>query len=101
MSIEQTLPIKEALQAELYHKIEIQIASYNKAIAAIEESKLGETKSSAGDKYETGRAMMQMEQDKLIAQLASLELIKTQLKQISPRQKCDQGMLGAIVNTDT
>ena len=101
MSTEHILPIKKALQAELHSKIEMQIASYSKAIASIEESKLSETKSSAGDKYETGRAMMQMEQDKLTAQLVSLELIKTKINQISPKQKCDQGMLGAIVITDT
>ena len=45
--------------------------------------------------------MMQMEQDKLTAQLGSLELTKTQLKQIAPDLNCDQGMLGAIVITDS
>ncbi len=44
---------------------------------------------------------MQMEQDKLTAQLGSLELTKTQLKQIAPDLNCDQGMLGAIVITDS
>ena len=76
------------------------MASLEKAISSIEESKLNETKSSAGDKFETGRAMMQMEQDKTESQLAVLNVTKNQLKQISPDLKCTEGMLGAIVKTD-
>ena len=92
--------IKHALQEVLFDKIEAQMASLNKAISSIEESKLNETKSSAGDKFETGRAMMQMEQDKTESQLAVLNVTKNQLKQISPDLKCTEGMVGAIVKTD-
>lgn len=44
MTARYKLPIKEALQVELHHKIEAQIASYNKAIASIEESKITKPK---------------------------------------------------------
>jgi len=95
-----TAHIKKALQEALHAKMEVQMASLRKAISSIEESKLNETKSSAGDKFETGRAMMQMEQDKTESQLAVLNVTKNQLKQISPDLDCQAGMLGAIVTTD-
>lgn len=96
-----TVHIKKALQDALHNKIEDQMASLRKAITSIEESKLNETKSSAGDKFETGRAMMQMEQDKTESQLAILNITKNKLKQISPDLKCITGELGAIIKTDT
>ena len=101
MMAKNTLHIKKALQVALHHKIEGQLASLRKAISSIEESKLNETKSSAGDKFETGRAMMQMEQDKTESQLAILNLTKNKLKQISPDLKCSTAEIGAIINTDT
>ena len=93
MMAKNTLHIKKALQGALHHKIEEQLASLRKAISSIEESKLNETKSSAGDKFETGRAMMQMEQDKTESQLAILNLTKNKLKQISPDLKAVQPRL--------
>ena len=93
--------IKKALQEAMHDKIDVQMASLKKAISSIEESKLNETKSSAGDKFETGRAMMQMEQDKTESQLAVLNVTKNQLKQISPDLECTEGMVGAIVKTDS
>jgi hypothetical protein len=48
-------------------------------LAAVQFSANQETKSSAGDKYETGRAMAQLEIEKLIARIADL---KGQLQQL-------------------
>ncbi len=45
-------------------------------IRELEQSLTSETKSSAGDKHETGRAMIQLEREKLGQQLSELE--KTQ-----------------------
>jgi len=44
-----TAHIKKALQGALLDKIEVQMASLKKAISSIEESKLKERGSSAGD----------------------------------------------------
>ena len=46
-----------------------QISEIKSNLVTIEQSKAQETKSSAGDKFETGRAMMQIEEDKLLGQL--------------------------------
>ena len=55
------LAIKAALVAQLLQHLEQNIAETEQAIASAKESRDNESKSSAGDKYETGRAMMQIE----------------------------------------
>jgi len=89
---------KQLYQMALRH-VEARISSsrqtLNNAIAAGNE----ETKSSAGDKYETGRAMMQMEQDKFRTQLHQAQLSKNELLQIRPEKKSAQVEKGALVRT--
>lgn len=58
-----------------------------------------ETKSSAGDKYETGRAMMQLELEKNAVQLAEATKLKLTLDQIDPGKKSDVVQLGSLVST--
>lgn len=59
-----------------------------------------ETKSSAGDKYETGRAMAQLEIEKSSAQLAESLKLKQQLEKISPDQTSPTIQMGSLVNTN-
>ncbi len=66
------------------------------AIAAGNE----ETKSSVGDKYETGRAMMQMEQEKCRTQLIKAVHLKNELLQINRDKKYGRIEKGALVITD-
>lgn len=60
-----------------------------------------ETKSSAGDKYETGRAMSQRERDLHARQLAELMNMKKTLTNIDPNKSCSKVELGAWVETET
>lgn len=92
--------IKQELQRMMHAQINKQLDSLHQAKISIEESKRNETKSSAGDKFETGRAMMQMELDKLQAQLDQLNMVRTQLKQLDDKQTYDKVQLGALVITD-
>ena len=54
------------IKRELYHKcteyIDQRIESIQKKLDDVAESRSNETKSSAGDKHETGRTMMQLEE---------------------------------------
>lgn len=60
-----------------------------------------ETKSSAGDKHETGRAMIQLEREKLGQQLSELEKTQQLLSRV-PRNKVFQAVgLGSLVVTDS
>lgn len=76
-------------------KIEIT----KKEMEAAQASANEETKSSAGDKYETGRAMSQNERDMHARQLAELMQTQKQLTAINPDHKSDKVELGAVVKS--
>jgi len=72
--------IKDSLEQLIANKIQ----SLLEDVKLIDDSAANETKSSAGDKYETSRAMLQQEKDKKLGQLdlwhshmATLKLIDT------------------------
>jgi transcription elongation GreA/GreB family factor len=79
---------------------EQRIANAQQAMDAAQESANAEGKSSAGDKYETGRAMAQIERDKAARQLNEARLLKSALTRISIHPTGNQVMLGSIVKTD-
>ncbi|MFH6603184.1 3-oxoacyl-ACP synthase [Maribacter algicola] len=58
-----------------------------------------ETKSSAGDKHETGRAMLQLERGKLGRQLAEAEATKVTLSKVDINARFDKVALGSLVKT--
>ncbi|MDB9806009.1 3-oxoacyl-ACP synthase [Crocinitomicaceae bacterium] len=68
-------------------------------INSINDSKANETKSSAGDKYETGMAMLQMEEQKANVQLAKAKELQKTLSMIDPTEKQDSAELGSLVET--
>lgn len=61
------------------------------------DAKRNETKSSAGDKYETGRAMIQNEEELYKRQRAETSKILDQLLRIDPDKECHQIEPGALV----
>lgn len=72
--------IKERLKAQCLAAVQKRVAELKRAVAGIQDARHNEAKSSAGDKYETGRAMMQMEEDKVMAQLDQAKFQLQQLK---------------------
>ncbi len=80
--------------------IQERIAELETAAAAVRESRNNETKSSAGDKYETGRAMMQQEEDKLLARQDAAQQMLLQLRQLKPEQESIQVSPGSLVQTN-
>lgn len=68
-------------------------------IKSIQESLASETKSSAGDKHETGRAMLQLEREKLGQQLLEVERMAIILSRISITIKSNAVVLGSWVKT--
>lgn len=90
----QALLIK--MQSMLEAKIEGLQASYDSA----KSSRDNDTKSSAGDKFETGRAMMQQEMDKAEQQIALNQRMLVDLSRISPTVAPAKVDFGALVTTD-
>jgi len=70
-----------------------------KAILEIETALQSETKSSAGDKHETGRAMLQLEREKSGNQLAQIQKIITTLSKIDISKINSNISFGSLVYT--
>ena len=76
-----------------------RIGVIEKALKNAQEAANQETKSSAGDKYETGRAMMHLEKEKLAGQMTEVLKMKKALDLINADKVCNQVELGALVAT--
>ncbi|MBV1924868.1 MAG: 3-oxoacyl-ACP synthase [Flavobacteriaceae bacterium] len=71
----------------------------NKTIDEIQESLTSETKSSAGDKHETGRAMLQLEREKAGHQLSEIQKINQLLSKIDVSKTSQTIGLGSVIFT--
>ncbi|NRB46337.1 MAG: GreA/GreB family elongation factor [Saprospiraceae bacterium] len=92
--------MKQEIHQLCLEKLEANIQQLEKAIADIQDAANQETKSSAGDKYETGRAMMQQEKDKLNVRLTTNQNQLSKLKQLKPAQRQEQAENGSLVQTN-
>ena len=90
---------KPVLHAACQAFIEQRIAAARTAMQAAQESSSSETKSSAGDKYETGREMANAERDRNAAHMRQAQQLETELARISPDAACDTVRPGALVTT--
>ena len=77
-----------------------KIASATGAMEKAQKEANLETKSSAGDKYETGRSMMQLEKEKYALHLQEALRLKEYLASIDLSHECEQVEEGAVVETD-
>ncbi|WP_019947720.1 hypothetical protein [Hymenobacter aerophilus] len=91
--------IKPRLHALCLAYVHERLAAIQAAINAAQESANSETKSSAGDKYETGRAMAQNERDRNLVQLQQARQLLAEIQRINPELPCDAVRPGALVHT--
>ena len=93
-----------AIKQELYDLcqdyIRKRIDASRTAIDAAQRSANEETKSSSGDKYETGRAMAQLEIEKNTAQYAEALKLKNSLDRIRIDLSAETVQPGSLVLTD-
>lgn len=61
---------------------------------------MSESKSTAGDKHETGRAMIHLEQEKLQNQLTEAKAVVAELQHIRPESTLETIQKGALVRTN-
>ena len=69
-------------------------------ISSAQKALTSETKSSAGDKHETGRAMLQLEMEKAGQQLQGINQMKETLAKINIEKSSEIAHLGSIVSTN-
>ncbi|WP_321281705.1 hypothetical protein [Marinifilum fragile] len=92
------------LKVDLYKMVQelihTKIKANNESLSALKESVGNETKSTAGDKHETGRAMMHLEQEKVMRQLANNQKLKSIVDRISPKINNETVQPGSLVITN-
>ncbi|WP_066222674.1 3-oxoacyl-ACP synthase [Formosa haliotis] len=95
---------KSEIKAKLLQRCEAfidkRLANVQHNIAEVQEALTSETKSSAGDKHETGRAMLQLEREKFGAQLAEINQVKQAVSKINVLKHSDTICVGSAVITN-
>ncbi len=91
---------KPRLIAHLRALLQERLATAEQEIAATRASFASDTKSSAGDKHEVGRAMVQQELDKLEEQRAKLLVLQQELARVPLERVFDTVAFGSWVDTD-
>ena len=93
------------LKKELYNKcstfVNKRLQTIEDIISSNKKALQSETKSSAGDKHETGRAMLQLEMEKAGQQLAVISEMKDILAKINVSKTSKIAHLGSVIETNT
>jgi len=92
--------LKENLfkQCELF--VNKRLQTVEEVLSSNQKALQSETKSSAGDKHETGRAMLQLEMEKASQQLMGVNEMKISLAKIEVFKKHKIAHLGSIIETN-
>ena len=93
------MTLKHRLLQECQLFINQRLEAIRNTILDIQKGLESETKSSAGDKHETGRAMLQLEREKAGHQLAELQKLNETLHKIDLISKNTNVALGSLVVT--
>ncbi|WP_298952520.1 transcription elongation factor [uncultured Nonlabens sp.] len=88
---------KKAINTYCLETVGQRLTIIKKNLDSLMDAKRNETKSSAGDKYETGRAMIQNEEELYKRQRAETSIILDQLLRIDPDKECSFIEPGALV----
>lgn len=92
--------IKTALFKQCEAFVNKRLQTVEEIISSNQNALQSETKSSAGDKHETGRAMLQLEMEKAGQQLSGIIKMKETLSKINIEKVSEIAHLGSIVETN-
>lgn len=92
--------IKQQLIAACLEYVEERVRKIEVAIKDLETALKLETKCSMGDKYETGRAMLHLEFEKLSIQHEQYRKLRKTVRMIQPRKVDQKVGFGGLVETD-
>lgn len=93
------MKLKEQLYSICSEILQKRLAFVQKSILDLDGALQSETKSSAGDKHETGRAMIQIERENVGQQLAEIQKKQKLLKRIDHNSKHKIIAVGSVVFT--
>ena len=94
------LTTKQELYARCQAYVQQRIDTARQAMESAQESANSESKSSAGDKYETGRAMAQLERDRHAQLLAQAQNMTQELARLHIEKSYDTVQPGSLVTTN-
>ncbi len=97
--MELTIAHKQLLHEAVLAYLDERVALEKQGMTLAQEAANSETKSSAGDKYETGRAMAQLEKEKFAGQLQETLALRERLQRIDPTKPCGTVAPGAALLT--
>jgi transcription elongation GreA/GreB family factor len=92
--------LKKVLLGRCSLEVENRFQKIKKVLDDIKVSLLEESKSSAGDKHETGRAMLQIERENAGHQLREIENLQSLIRKIDIVTVSDYARLGSLVYTN-
>ena len=93
------LSIKEQLCKACAVFVNNNLETVTNVIDSNKKALHSETKSSAGDKHETGRAMLQLEMEKAGQQLVGINLLAEILDKVSIEKSTETACLGSLIIT--
>lgn len=94
-----TQSIKKQLFDYCQNAVLNRISTAKLAMVDAQAAANNESKSTAGDKHDTSRAMMQIQVEQASAQLAEAEKMQRELARIDSTAVCSTAQLGALVKT--
>jgi len=92
--------IKQQLYQNCLEFVDERLNTVTNIMDSNKKALFSETKSSAGDKHETGRAMLQLEMEKASQQLTSINQMKGVLQKLTIDYNSDIISLGSLIVTD-
>lgn len=100
LSLDMAMNKKEKIHQACMDWLNNQLAELKAALASLKETIANEDKSSAGDKFETARAMAQKEMELVGIQLKKSLSDQQLMLSIDPKKKMEYVQLGSLIETD-
>jgi len=91
---------KDIVYEHIKQEIDSRVSEVQKALHNQKESLKTASESTAGDKHNTSRAMMHIEEEKFSKQLAQLLQLKKLIHKVSSTKASDVVTLGSLVETN-
>ena len=101
MYLQQSMTLKQKTYNHCLQLITQKIAELNNTLDELGEGIKDDSKSSAGDKHETSRAMAQIEQEKTARQLKETTEQKSLLEKLNITSFSKEIIKGSLVKTNT
>jgi transcription elongation GreA/GreB family factor len=92
--------IKQLLLQQCISYVQNRIDNAEQAIKSAQQASNDDTKSSAGDKYETSREMMQQDTNRNLAQLTEASKLMVVLNRINIGSASPKADLGSLITTN-